>query len=982
MPSVAHIIRRRHNRKRRGQFESRRSALWLTIVGVLPLTLALTPPLALLGLSAWLYLQAASHMPTPQATVFLDSDQGLTRFYDRAGQHEIHRVDDPLGDGRRWLRLADLPPYVADAALLVEDPNSSETQAGFAPLDTALQLWRYIIGLPLTVEGGLAGDLVRETMLPLTRSSGLDERLLEIVLIAESRRTRSAQDLLEWRLNSSAYGHDAFGLDAAAQVYFGKPAEQLSLTEAAILTMTAAQPAINPLDDARRSRDRGADLLFEMLDAGLIDSAAFDAASSAQPVTRAQADRSSEIAPVFSQFAKRQAKAILDRQGLDGARLMARGGLRVITTLDLELQRFAVCLLQTHLQALRGVSAPAPEAGGTPCPADSHVRRTTGGLEAPPDSGALTLIDAGSGEILSLVGAAVTPQYQPAALLHPFVYMDAFLRREFTPASMLYDIPRTYPGRAADLIYAPANPDGQYRGPLLLRDAMAAGLLPPVVQVASVTGMPSAIRTAQALGFTSLDAGRADLDLLERGGAVSVLDAAYTYSVLAAQGVMRGLETSTLAEGRRRLDPIAVLRIEDAAGRVLWSIEQLPPGARQSALIEPSLAYLVNDILADADARRAVLQQPDPTLRIDRPAAVIDGLSADKRSSWTVGYTPDLVLATHTGRDDEIGMSADTYQRLSTAPVWNALMRAAHERLELPPRAWTSPADIEEYLVCELSGMLPARTDHCPTRHELVPAGSELRRDDRWQTLEINTETGQLSTVSTPAILREEVAYFVPPDAILDWWVENNKSLPPSSYSADQARSGSKDVLLTSPADYAYAGATVDVVGTINRGGAVSWLLEYGADVNPDRWYTIGERRSVDSTGSVTATWETILLSGIHTLRLTVDFTDGSVLTDTKLLTFDNTPPAVTLRANGNVGASTVAVGESFSLLAEVSDNLAIERVEFYRDEGELLLVDYAWPYGLELEVDRGGEVRYRALAFDQVGNRAESVLELRFVES
>ncbi len=976
MPAVAHIIRRRHNRKRRAQREARRSALWLTIVFILPLTLTLTPPLALLGLSVWLYVQAASHLPTPQETVFLNRDQGLTRFYDRDGLREIHRVDDPLGDRRRWLRLEDLPPYVVDAALLMEASDSRQASAGFAPLETALQLWRYIIGLPLTIEGGLAGDLARETMLPLTRSSGLDERLLEIVLIAESQRTLSLEELLEWRLNSSAYGHDTYGLDAAAQVYFGKSAERLTLAEAAVLTMTGAQPVINPLDDAPRSRERGSDLLFEMLDAGLIDIAAFDAASTERIAEPARADSAAEIAPAFSQYAKRQAAAILDRQGLDGGQLIARGGLRVITTLDMELQRAAACLLEAHLEGLRGKASASRAALGAPCPADSQAGLPSEGLDLPPDSGELTLIDVGSGEILSLVGEAATPQFQPAVALQPFVYMDAFLRREFTPASMLYDIPKSYPGWAADLIYSPANPDGRFRGPLLLRDAMSASLLPPVVQVASVTGMPSAIRMAQALGFSDLEAGRAGLDLLERGGAVSVLDTAYAYSVLAANGVMRGIETAA-ADGQRPLDPVAVLRIEDASGRALWSLEQLPPGARQTALIEPSLAYLVSNILADADARRATLQQPDLALRLDRPAAVLDGLSSDKRDSWTVGYTPDLALAAHSGRQDKAGMSIDAYQRLGSAPVWRALMQTAHASLDLPPRDWTAPADIEEYLVCELSGLLPATTDHCPTRQELVPAGSDLRRDNRWRTVEINSATGQLSTVSTPANLRQEAAYFEPPEEILDWWVENDKPLPPSNFSADQDRSLSKDVLLTSPVDYAYAGATVAVVGAINRDNAERWLLEYGADVNPDRWRPIDEGRDFDEARKVAVTWETILLSGIHTLRLTVDFADGSRQSDTKLLTFDNTPPAVKLQANGVAEGSAVGVGGVVSLLAEVSDNLAIERVEFYRDD-ELLLVDRDWPYGFELEVDRAGEARFLALAFDQVGNRAQSALELQ----
>lgn len=975
MPAVAHIIRRRHNRKRRGQQEARRSALWLTIVFILPLCLVMTPPLALAGLSVWLYARATSHMPTPQETVVLDRGQGLTRFYDRSGKHEIHKLDDPLGEQRRWLRLTDLPPYVADAALLVEDANFGDMQAGYSALDAALQLWRYIIGLPLEPEGGLAAELTRELMLPLARASGLDERLLELALVAEVRRTQTPEALLEWRLNSSAYGHDAFGLDAAAQVYFGKAAEQLSLAEAAVLTMTAAQPDINPLDDARHSRERGADLLFAMRDAGLIDKGAFDAASAAEIAPRAPADSSAEIAPEFAKYAKLQAAAILDRLGLDGARLLARGGLRVITTLDRDLQLSAVCQMQAHLNGLRGESTAGLRAGGQLCPAGSQYRLPGASLVSPPDSGALTLIDVRNGEILSLVGAAAAPNYQPALVLRPFVYMDAILRREFTPASMLYDIPRAYPGRAADLIYAPANSDGRYRGPLLLHDAMAAGLLPPVAQVASVTGMPGALRMAQTLGFTSLDASRADLELLERGGAVSVLDAAYAYSVLAASGVMRGVES---AAGQRPLDPVAVLRIEDADRRALWSFEGLRPGLRQTAIIEPSLAYLVNDILADADARRATLQQPDLDLHPGRQAAVLDGLSQDKRDSWTVGYTPDLVLAARSGRSDEAGMSLDDYQRLGTAPIWNGLMRAAHERLDLPPRGWKAPADIEEYLVCELSGRLPATIDHCPTRRELAPAGSELRRDNLWQTVEINRATGQLSTVHTPADLREEVAYFTPPDDILDWWIENGKPLPPSSYSGDQDNAAGKDTLLISPADYAYAGATVNVVGAINRAGVESWLLEYGADVNPDRWIPIGKGRSVDAGGAVAATWDTILLSGIHTLRLTVDFADGKRQTDSKLLTFDNTPPAVKLGANEAAEAGTIALGEVVSLLAEVSDNLAIERVEFYRDD-ELLLVDRAWPYGLEIEVDSAGEARFRALVFDQVGNRAESRLTLDF---
>ena len=211
MPAVAHIIRRRHGRKRRRRHESRRSALWLTLIFFFPLLLSLAPILAGFGLSIWLYVQAAGHLPTLQATVYLDPVDGVTRFYDRSGGVEIYRIEDALGEERRWLRHEELPKHVIDATLLVEDPAFLEGSTQFNLLDTALQLWRYIIGLPLSQEHGITSQLVREAMLPLTTASGLDPRLLEIVLIAESNRTRTATDLLEWRLNSSFYGHDAYG---------------------------------------------------------------------------------------------------------------------------------------------------------------------------------------------------------------------------------------------------------------------------------------------------------------------------------------------------------------------------------------------------------------------------------------------------------------------------------------------------------------------------------------------------------------------------------------------------------------------------------------------------------------------------------------------------------------------------------------------------------------------------------------------------
>ena len=624
MPSVAHIIRRRQSRKRRHRQDERRSSLWLTLLVIIPLLLALLPLLAGLLLSAWLYLAASSHLPAPEATANLDRARQPTRFYDRERANEIHIIADPLGAEGTWQRLDDLPDYLIDAALYLEDPDFLSAPPGFNLLDAALQIWRYIGDLPATPEAGIVADLARAVMLPSARGSGLDPRLLEIVFIAESKRIHPPETLLEWRLNSADYGNDAYGIEAASRVYLGKSAADLSLAEAALLAQTAQEPALNPHDAAASSRQRAADLLLELLSAGLIDQAQYDTAQVARvKIKPADIDESS-IAPQFINYARAQAAAMLSQRGLDGAALVSRGSLNIVSTLDLGLQREAACLI------LVGDGC----AGSRPGESDL------------PESAALLVIDVDSGEILSLVGAAAAATRQPAVALHPIVYMQAFSQRELTPASMVLDVPRSYPASGVEQVYTPSPPADGYRGPLNLRDAMAAQLLAPTTQVADAVSMPRVIAAAGALGFTSLAPGDARLDLLEGGGQVSLLDAAYAYSALASLGAMRGPPAP--AAGARGRDPLAVLEVSDQSGKILWSRAQLE--SLETQIVEPSLAYLVNDILADDEARRRTLPAARREPASKRKAALLSGSSLDGRDSWRLAYTPQLVVAAHWGQ--------------------------------------------------------------------------------------------------------------------------------------------------------------------------------------------------------------------------------------------------------------------------------------------------------------------------------------------
>ncbi len=981
MPAVAHIIRRRHARKMRRHKQRQRSALWMSLIAVALLVLVIVPLAAPLGLAAWLYAQAASHLPTPAETIYLDPTVGVTRLVDRSGKTLLYAVEDPLGVQRRWLELEELPQTLIDATLLTEGHDDLQP-ANFNVIHTLNQLWRYILGMAIESGDSMSDKLVRNVMLPLARPSGWDESLLEIALKAESERLFSAEELLAWHLNTNYYGNDAYGIEAAAQVYLGKSAADLSLDEVALLAAIPPRLHLNPFDSELAAREQQADLLLNMFSHGLIDKPQFDQASAAVTDLKSGFIQRPLVAPEFAIYARQQAQEILNRQGLDGSRLVARGALEITTTLDLELYFQSECLVRAHLDRLNGGAGVGLALDESPCVAAAELPPPfASDATLAPDIGTLMMMDVGTGEILSLVGDARRQAHQPGVLLHPFVYMEGFLRRLFTPASMVYDIPRAFPGPADGLIYTPANPDGRFRGPLNLRDAMAGGLLPPAVQVANSRGITQVIRTAHQLGLNSLDENRYALDILARGGEVSVLDATYAYSVFAGMGVMRGLTVEPIARGYRGRDPVAVLRIADAEGRVLWEYDDTARQSSRTVIFEPSLAYLVNDILADDAARQRVLDTDDPSLQLSRPAAVIHGLSADKRDSWTVGYTPQMILGVHLGRGDDAAMSLDDDGRQGSAPIWRTLMNYVHERDNLPTADWERPADIEEYLVCDISGLLPSDTVPCPTRREIVPAGTLLRTDTYWQTYEINTRTEQLATANTPADLRAEKVYFVPPDDILAWWLENGQPLPPSHYGTTSRPQAIRAVQITHPTDFAYVAAVVDIRASIHDPQPADVQLAYGQGVNPRQWLEIDARLADDGSGAISGRWDARALNGVYTLKLTAVFDDGSSAADTKLVTLDNTAPLIDLRTSDAVHTIEYPTQTVVSLVADVSDNLTIERVEFYQND-QLLGIDREWPYGFEYDIRRIGTEVFSAQVFDQVGNSASAELTVQIVPS
>lgn len=978
-------MQRRKWREQRRRTVQTRLRTWLIIFTVCFLLFIALPVTGLLGGAAVVYAQSIGGLPEPEDTIYLDPIVGPTSLYARDGQTLLFSVQDPLGDERAWVSLDSLPAYIAQATLFMEDPDFLSA-ARFDPVLTLVNLWNNILAGPTPADPSITGRLVRNVIAPPGEFPSAEDRLRETALVAEINRRHSAREILEWHLNTNYYGSEAYGIDAAAQVYLGKPASDLTLDEAVLLAAIPPAPQYNPFDDLTAAQGRQRDLLRSLLAAEIITQEQYAQTSNVVTPIQFGTGQLPEVAPEFSLFARRQAQGILDSLGRDGARLVARGGIHITTTLDIDLYRQSQCALSIHLARLRGENPDLIAVDNSACLSAGYLPQATVPISTgAPDEGALVVIDVATGEIRSMVGAASDTLYQPGQTLYPFVYFEGFRRPPpLTAATMVLDIPKPFPGPFEGLIYTPANADGLFRGPMNLRDAMSVGLLPPVVQVAQGQGIGAVLSSAHQIGLNSLDEdARYDLSLLERGGEVSPLDVTYAYTVFASLGEMRGVGVEPRGRGYRGRDPVAILKIEDADGNILWEYKADQPdcaAAENCTLIMlPGLAYLVNNILSDQDARWPVYGNNN-ILDLARQAAVINGVTGSQSDNWTVGYTPQLAIGVRLGRADDQPMSLDAFGLQGAAPVWRALIEYAHDRDGLPSLLWERPENVIEVSVCERSGLLP--NEACPVRSEIFLEGTQPRQTDTyWQKIELNSETRQLATTNTPVGLRSEQVYFIPPKDALDWWQANNLPLPPTEYDTVTRPELFGAVRLLQPAPFAYVGGQVDIRGSLNSDNLQFYQLAYGQGLNPGQWTDLGGQQTVYAPGSSIGLWDTNGLDGLYNLRLTVVLNDNTRQFDVVQVTVDNQPPTISLNA-GEAGRVYQWPREGeIALEAVVEDNLAINRVEFYHN-GDFLGADESWPYGFNWEIEGVGTENFNAVAFDAVGNNSAADLSVEIVRS
>lgn len=1002
---MARIVRQRRRHRQQHGIRAPRVIRWLVALVAALIAAGVLVLCVLAGAAALVYNHYAAQLPPPESIVAAEEEAFLTTvLYDKTGQTVLYEVIDPTGGDRRWVRIADLPRYVLDATVVIEDA-SFYRNPGFDLRGMSRALWNNLTGGYIQGGSTITQQLVRNVLLDVDgqREVSVDRKVKEVILATEIARLYSKEQILEWYVNTNFYGGWAYGIEAAAQQYFAKPARDLSLAEASMLAAIPQYPLQNPIDNPEAAKLRQELVLDALVDEGYITAQEAETAYQQPLAVQPFAERFDIIAPHFATYARAEAEALLNDLGLDGPRLVTRGGLRIYTTLDLDLQLQAECVARSHVARLDGNDPLVTynTSMGTPCPAANYLPALPAemhGIDREVTNAAVVIIRAETGEILGMVGSidywnegiqgnynAALAQRQPASALKPIVYTAAFLQgalpgypNGITAATMTYDVAIEFDNGGQP--YTPVNIDRQYHGPMSVRDALANSYNVPPVQIANLIGLGPIIRTAHRLGINSLtQTTNYGLALALGSGEVSLLDLTYTYNVFNTNGIMVGapVHKDQNAPGFRTLNPVAILRIEDADGRVLWQYGSDTATYQKRLVLEPALAYIMTDILADNDAREPAFGRGNP-MELSRPAAVKTGTTNDNRDGWAVGYTPQIVTGVWVGNNNNHGMN-DVTGTTGAAPIWHALMEYIHTRDALPVQEWPRPPTVIERVVCQTSGLLPTR--YCPQVRELffVDPSSGIdtqpaRADTYWRSYAVNVCTGRLATASSPPGCTEEIVFFDYPQEVRAWARETGQRFPPSEYDVAGATSLLSPVAIISPPSLARVRGEIEIRGNISDENFAYYRLDYGAGTQPDVWLQIGAQGTDSGRDITLGIWDTTNLSdgAVYTLRLTMVRTDNSLETSFVTVTVDKSPPTVLLTAPAN--ASRYRIGEDvyIPLQAEPEDNVQLAYVEFYRD-GEPIATVEEWPYTARIDVDTPGRFTLWATAYDVAGNSAES---------
>lgn len=891
------------------------------------------------------YNSFARQLPDPRSIETEQEDFETTKIYDRTGQVLLYEIFDPFRGDRNYVQLDEIPEFCREATIILED-KSFYQNPGFDPEGIARAFIQNLQGEQIQGGSSITQQLIKNILIDEEERTQLSytRKLKEVVLAVEITRRFSKDQILEWYFNTNSYFNLAYGIDAAARVYFDKPASALTKAECAMLAPIPQFPYLNPINSPDEAKYRQRITLNRMVEEGVITEAEADAIYAEKIQVKQVEERFDIVAPHFAVYVREELERSPEKYNIDNPELIYRGGLKVYSTIDLDLNQKALEYATAHVADLKENDHNASNA-------------------------CVVSIRPKTGEILAMVGSidywdkendgnvnvcTANPGRQPGSSFKPFNYLTLFSQGVYNAATMVMDVRQSFPDDP-NPPYVPENYDRKYHGPVRLRNALANSYNIPAVWVLHKAGIKNVIATAHRMGITTLNQDYYGLSLTLGGGEVKPIDMAYAFSVLANLGVMAGQPVPEVERrpGHRTLDPVSILRIEDNQGKVIYEYNQ--PTTEQ--IVDPALAYLMDDILSDNNARIPAFGANSSLKRDfeDRPIAAKTGTTNNFRDNWTVGFTPQLVTAVWVGNNDNEPMK-DVTGLSGAAPIWHDVMLYYHQ--DKPVETWERPRGLVNVQVDAVSGLLPTQYSE-RTVNELFLDGTEpTQTDNIHQAFRVNRDNGKLATAYTPPELVEERVYEIYPPVAADWVRENNIPQPPTEYDDSTGPAVNLGpVAIINPRPYEYIKGGVVITGNAQMDGFQLYRLEYGKGLNPTEWRQLGSDHTNQVQGGPLEYWDTTAEEeGLYTLQLTVVRGDQNIERKSTQVTVDNTPPVVELI---NPEPEKVYVQEDdewINFQVDAADNFSMSQIEYFMDNkkiGESTVAPYTLRWNIVMSDTR-----------------------------
>lgn len=595
-------------------------------------------------------LTAAYQLPTP--TKLASSNQPITtQIFDRNGKL-LYKLYE--GQNRTLVKLSDVPQIMVQATLAAEDQNFYHHPG----IDPAAIIRAFINNKKY---GGLEGastltqQLIKNSL--LTPEKSYQRKIKEAILAIWAERIYSKDEILQMYFNEAPYGGPLVGIAEASETYFNKPPTKLTLAESAFLAGLPASPTkFSPYGTSPQlAKLRQKEVLQRMVKAGYINQKQADQANSQQLNIKPQLNNIQ--APHFVFYVKDQLAQKY------GPRVVTQGGLKIYTSLDLDLQKKVEAIVAEEIKKLQPLNV---------------------------QNGAAMVIDGKTGQILAMVGSrdyyypgfgnynVTLALRQPGSSIKPITYAAA-LEKGYAPSNIILDTPVVFKDEWGNT-YAPVNYNGKFHGAVTLRQALASSLNIPAVKLLANIGIQSMANVAQNLGITTFtNPERFGLSLTLGGADTKMIEVMGVYGAFSQNGKYHS--------------PTGILKVIDSQNNVLDEYTDLGKQA-----ITEEIAYLITHILSD-DKARSLAFGTNSLLNIPGyMVAVKTGTSDNKRDNWAFGFTPKYVVGTWVGNPDNSPMNPSLASGITGAtPIWNKIMHTLLDNTK--PLAFEKPSQVVETVV-------------------------------------------------------------------------------------------------------------------------------------------------------------------------------------------------------------------------------------------------------------------------------------------